>query len=313
MQNNRYRVSAEELEIAKHTDLPALLESLGYHVTKKGRYHSTTEMDSLRIKNRRTWFRYSEQVGGDAIAFLQHFHGMEFVDAVQHLLAFNGYSRDAPVLNARPTPPALSEETGAVEFALPERNAEHRHVYAYLRKRGIADQVIDAFLDAGLLYEDLPCHNCVFVGWNDSGDAVFANKRGTYDQGESSFKGDVPGSDKSVAFRLPCDPAVSTVHVFESPIDCMSYMTLHRELRGNAVALCCLHDGALETYLRENPHIRTICLCLDTDQWGRKAASQMIEKYRSLDYTVYDPIPPIGKDWNEFLKHKKSITNQKEK
>lgn len=129
MQDNRYRVSAEELEIVKHTDLPALLESLGYHVTKKGRYHSTTEMDSLRIKERRTWFRYSEQVGGDAIAFLQHFHGMEFVDAVQHLLAFNGYSRDAPVLNARPTPPALPAETGAVEFALPERSAEHRHVY----------------------------------------------------------------------------------------------------------------------------------------------------------------------------------------
>lgn len=36
-----------------------------------------------------------------------------------------------------------------------------------------------------------------------------------------------------------------------------SYMTLHRELTSNAVALCCLHDGALETYLKENPQIKT--------------------------------------------------------
>ena len=33
-------------------------------------------MDSLRIKNRRTWFRYSEGVGGDAITFLQRFCGI---------------------------------------------------------------------------------------------------------------------------------------------------------------------------------------------------------------------------------------------
>ncbi len=46
---------------------------LGYTVTRIGRYYSTKEMDSLRIKNRRTWYRYSERVGGDAITFLQHF------------------------------------------------------------------------------------------------------------------------------------------------------------------------------------------------------------------------------------------------
>jgi len=64
------------LEIARGTDLPDLLASLGYTVTRIGRYYSTKEMDSLRIKNRRTWFRYSEGVGGDAITFLQRFCGI---------------------------------------------------------------------------------------------------------------------------------------------------------------------------------------------------------------------------------------------
>ena len=55
-------------------------------MTRVGRYHSTKEMDSLRIKNRRTWYRYSERVGGDAITFLQHFCGRSFPEAVEDLL-----------------------------------------------------------------------------------------------------------------------------------------------------------------------------------------------------------------------------------
>ncbi|UQT48467.1 hypothetical protein M5E87_28605 [Flavonifractor plautii] len=84
------------MEIARGTDLPDLLASLGYTVTRIGRYYSTKEMDSLRIKNRRTWYRYSERVGGDAITFLQHFCGRSFPEAVEDLLAFHGRARDAP-------------------------------------------------------------------------------------------------------------------------------------------------------------------------------------------------------------------------
>lgn len=236
-----------ELEIAKSTDLPSLLERLGYRVTRKGRYHSTKEIDSLRIKNRRTWFRYSENIGGDTISFLRHFHGMSFIEAMDYLLAFNGYSRTNPDYIPSPAPSVKTEEAPATLFALPPANSEHRHVYAYLRKRGIAHQVINAYIGAGLLYKDTPYYNCVFVGRNAQDAPVFACKRGTYDKDGLGFKGDVEGSDKNIAFPLPCNPSVNSVHVFESPIDLMSYMTLHRELRGNALALCCLHDGALET------------------------------------------------------------------
>ena len=71
-----HRFSDAEIEIARETDLPGLLESLGYHVHRIGNYHTTKEMDSLRIRNRRTWFRYSNKTGGDAITFLQRFCGI---------------------------------------------------------------------------------------------------------------------------------------------------------------------------------------------------------------------------------------------
>ncbi len=71
----------KEMRLARETDLPTLLTSLGYQVKRIGRYHTTAEMDSLRIKDRRTWFRYSENTGGDAIDFLRRFCGKSFLEA----------------------------------------------------------------------------------------------------------------------------------------------------------------------------------------------------------------------------------------
>jgi len=42
------------LAAAKDTDLPDLLSYLGYQVKRVGSYYTVKEMDSLRIKNRRT-------------------------------------------------------------------------------------------------------------------------------------------------------------------------------------------------------------------------------------------------------------------
>ena len=122
-------------------------------------------MDSLRIKDRRKWFRYSQNTGGDAITFLQQFCGKSFSEAVEYLLAFHGRARDSPTKAA----PFFKRDEVQKPFALPPRNADDRRVFAYLHKRGIAPQVIRQFLNSGLLYEDAEHHNCVFVGKNSAG------------------------------------------------------------------------------------------------------------------------------------------------
>ena len=249
---------------------------MGYTVRRLGsRYHTTREMDSLRIKDRRTWKRYSNGKGGDAITLLQEFCGKDFRAAVTYLLEFNGKrARDSPTPRPRP---AQQEEKPA--FTLPIANEDQRRVFAYLQKRGIAAQVIRGFIDSGLLYEDSLHHNCVFVGREVGGKAVFASKRGTYDMNGPGFKADAAGSDKSVAFRLPCDPALNWVAVFEAPIDLMSFCTLHRQVRSNAVTLCGLYQGPLDTYLRENPHLKHIVLCLDADGPGQEATEKFRAEY----------------------------------
>ena len=123
----RNRFTDTEMQIARETDLPELLSHLGYQVKRVGRFHTTAEMDSLRIKDRRTWFRYSQNTGGDAITFLQQFCGKSFPEAVEYLLTFHGKARGAPIPQPKPISPKQ-------EFSLPPRNADGRRVFAYLRK-----------------------------------------------------------------------------------------------------------------------------------------------------------------------------------
>lgn len=292
------RFTDAEMTIAKETDLPDLLSHLGYSVRRIGSYYTTREMDSIRIKDRRRWKRYSNGRGGDAITFLQEFCGKTFPEAVEYLLDFHGRARDPPEAQ-RPRPPPVKEEQQP--FVLPPAHTDQRRVFAYLRKRGIAPQVIRDFINAGLLYEDAPYHNCVFVGKNSSGKPVSASKRGTCDWNGSGFKGGIPGSDKLTGFPLPCSPGSDWVMVFEAPIDLMSFFTLYPKTRGNAIALNCLYEGPLDTYLKENPHLRRIVLCLDADGPGREAAERMNTKYAAEGYSVSYIIPAWGKDWNAYL------------
>lgn len=303
------RFTDKEMETARDTDLPDLLTHLGYQVRRVGSYHTTREMDSLRIKNRRTWFRYSENRGGDAITFLQRFENKTFPEAVEYLLAYHSRARDAPAPQSRKR--AAQEKDQPTPFVLPPPNSDQRRVFAYLRKRGISPQVIRGFIQAGLLYEDAEHHNCVFVGRDSTGKPVFANKRGTYDRNGPGFKGDVTGSNKDIAFRLPCDPGQDWVAVFEAPIDLMSYCTLHREVTRSAVALCGLYQGPLDTYLRENPYIRRIILCLDADGPGRQAAQRMKDAYEARGYSVTLNHPTQGKDWNEYLQQRGQVQERR--
>ena len=112
-----------------------LLESLGYHVHRIGNYHTTKEMDSLRIRNRRTWFRYSDKTGGDAITFLQRFCGKSFQEAVECLLAYHGRSRDAP---ARPSPQAPAKGRTLSVHASPRKRGSPKGICLSSKERDCA-------------------------------------------------------------------------------------------------------------------------------------------------------------------------------
>ena len=121
------------MEIARGTDLPDLLASLGYTVTRIGRYYSTKEMDSLRIKNRRTWYRYSERVGGMPSPSYSIFAA----EVSRRRWRICWHSTAAPGTPPRSGAGKLTQAPEPPKpFALPPRHTDARRVYAYLKKRG---------------------------------------------------------------------------------------------------------------------------------------------------------------------------------
>ena len=272
-----------------------------------GSTYCTREHDSLKISNGK-WCWWSHNIGGtNALDYLTKVEGIPFLDAVQRILG------ELPQVQPTPRPFAPPK----TEFVLPPKHADNRRVFSYLRSRGIDAEIINHCIKHGQLYEDAVHHNCVFVGYRNDKPAYGA-LRGTLS--DSTFAGEAPGSDKRFSFAVPRCAGGKTLCVFEAAIDALSYLTLLK-LRGqdwraaNTLSLSGIYqprkDGsirfpaALEQYLKDNPCVERIVLCLDNDEPGR-AASAAIQKELS-EYEVIDNPPRSGKDYNDQLQLMKGI------
>lgn len=302
----RNSFTKEELAIAKSVDLTAVAGCLGYTVKRIGNYYTLKEIDSLRIYNKKSWFRWSRQYdkgenGGSQIDFLRVFAGMNVKEAVFWLLDFAGYRG----YKERETKAVITEVKAGEEkkpFILPPVASDNHFLYQYLmRDRKLSKEVIDVFVREGLLYEERRHHNIVFKGTDRNGHSLFASMRGVFDRNGNSFKCDVAGNNKNYGFNV-WDEESLEVEVFESAIDLMSYADIYNDFYSNKLALGMLSDAPLVTFLQEHPQITTIKFCLDNDEPGRRATEQLMQKYYEKGYEVVDCPPPRNyKDYNQWL------------
>ncbi|MEH2960536.1 DUF3991 and TOPRIM domain-containing protein [Candidatus Merdisoma sp. JLR.KK006] len=313
--DRRNSFTQEELAAAKSVDLTAVASSLGYTVKKIGNYHTLKEMDSIRIYNRKTWFRWSREYdrgenGGSQIDFLRVFAGMEVKEAVFWLLDFAGYQRTGGWETRNQIMEPTKEEKKK-PFILPEPAENNGCLYLYLKEvRKLSGEVINYFLKSDLIYEEKRYHNIVFKGRDKTGITHFASMRGISGTNGKGFKCDVAGNDKSYGFNVRNDSSTELV-VFEGAIDLMSYMDIYNDFHTNKLALGMLADAPLETFLKEHPQIRSIKFCLDNDGPGRAAAEKLMQKYDEAGYEVEDCPPPKGcKDYNLFLQKIKELSGQ---
>ena len=192
----------------------------------------------------------------------------------------------------------------------------------YLFGRGIDYTIIQYCIDKGLIFESLPYHNLVCVGFDEKNTPRYASYRATNDR---RVLGDCSGSDKHYSFRI-ADSDSGTVHLFECAIDLLSYATLAK-LNGqdwkemSFVSLSGVYSPAkkiedskvpiaLEKYLGSNPSVRKIRIHFDNDIAGRKAA-QTLKIILPDKYEIVDEPPKAGKDFNDFLCMQMGIYNKK--
>ena len=259
--------------------------------------------DSFKINGESSlWHWKSRGIGGkSALDYLMHVEGCSFVEAVRLLC------EEQPVF----TPQKHADvEHQRPPFELPEKSPTTTRVEAYLRCRGISQAVIDHCLQAGILYESLPYHNCVFLGRDADGVPRYAALRGTYTYGKQ-FKAESTGSDKRYGFCIEPTAESKTAAVFEAAIDAMAEMTLAGDAadkyRLSLGGIYAPEEGrdinppaALEKFLRRHPQVDHIEFCLDNDPRGRAAAVALARLYGKR-YQVAVRLPPIeGFDYGDL-------------
>ena len=295
----------QQIEQARSIDLLTYLQT--YEPTElvhlKGNTYSTRTHSSLKISNGK-WMWWSQGFGGaTALDYLIKVKGMSFTDAMKVLT--NG----AGLL------PAFNSEIGSKQIEkrllLPEKSDTTDEITRYLTGRGIDKNLIEACINRGVLFESQPYHNCVFVGYDRNGVARYACYRST---NHLKMMGDAAGSDKRYSFRT--NSKGSTLHVFESPIDLLSYMTIdnlknNRWLTEPMLSLGGVYEPskdpakrklpvALQNMIDDHPEVTSIALHLDNDTAGRAAACN-IENLLKDKYNIRMEFPPHKKDYNEYL------------
>ena len=277
----------EQQEIARRTDLARLLRAQGETIQPSGSEFEWLDQGQKVTIRRNLWYHQYEQIGGDAVGFVRRFMGKNYVEAVEYLLQYNG----EPLLER----PVRKQET----FVLPAANENMNRVFAYLvNQRGLDREIVYAFVHKRMIFESVGHHNAVFVGYDKDGVPRHAHKRSTAKEG--SYKCNVAGSQPEFSFhwRGPGD----RLNLFEAPIDLLSYLTLHPAgwQAQSYAAACSVSDKVLFQMLRDNPGIKNVCICFDSDEPG-KAAAQRISDKLFLRGVHSEVLVPTRKDWNEDL------------
>jgi len=306
------------LETIKAIPITDLAEKVGFKVTRKGQYYSLREHDSVRIdpvKNcfwRNSTFSSGHKGGsGSSIDFMMEFCGATDYKAAMRQLAqlygIDGNNLDkhtAFIQKAPQTPSRGINERFSEGLVLPQAADDNECVKRYLKGRGIADDVIDYFLEKKMLYQDIR-KNCVFV----SPAKDFGCMRGT--NLEKRFVRDCNGNNYESCFFFKHSDEVKKIVVTESVIDLMSIMTCFSikgiSLEGYAFLAIAgtskIHS--LFNHLKANTEVEQIYLCLDNDKPGIGADDRAMEGLKEIHYegkvSIVKPPDNTCKDWNDYI------------
>ncbi len=198
------------------------------------------------------------------------------------------------------------------ELLIPDRDTDMSELYAYLTGRGIDPVVIDFFVDQGSLYQGAKYKNICFVGYDREGNPGLINQRAT----KGTFKGNSTGSDRRYSFMNHAE-GQTEVHVFEAPIDLLSYACLIQKTgydfrKFNLISLSGISGTGsgvevklpmgMEEYLERYPDTLLVYIHFDNDEPGRVAGQRLQDVLAEWGIPAVLQYPPTGcKDVNDYL------------
>ena len=309
-------VPKELVKKAKAIDL--LTYFMNYNpseLVKKGvGTYSLKTHDSVIISNG-LWHRFSTNEGGKtALDYLMKVEKMTLQEAVKSIL-------NRETLEIYQVPKEELKENR--KLVIPEKSSTNKQVIEYLKNRGIDEEIIEDCVKNNLLYQENKTNNIVFLGYDNDGNIKYAGCRSTNNK---RIMRDARGSSKEFSFRLLSEIKNTTLHIFESSIDLLSYATMLKNKgfnykEHNLIALAGVYQPssnieqskvpiAIQNYLNKYQYTQDIVLHFDNDRAGREATKAMLIALNK--YNVYDIPAPYGKDINDYLCFTLGLKNRQE-
>ena len=186
-------VDAQAVAQAREMDLLTYLQNYEPQELVKisGDNYCTRSHDSLKISNGK-WYWWSRGFGGySALDYLVKVRGLRFSKAVETIVG-----------RCAAEPPVYAEKKKSNKpkpLLLPDKSASNRVIFRYLCGRGIDRELVAKCISEGKVFESLPYHNVVFVGFDTENKPRYASYRAT---GRMRILGDCSGSDKHYSFRI---------------------------------------------------------------------------------------------------------------
>lgn len=314
MKKTLNKISQERQNELKRISLIAVLQHLGYEPKKESDsfYRVKTQDKNIVINVDRNTFSENKTStnGYGAISMLMDVFDYDFRDAIDTLSTKFSPEQIASVASCDK---GLSKSIAkyGIEKSLsviPEKKDKNTEkVVDYLtKKRHIDKDIVDSLVNIGMLYADSK-NNCVFT----SEDKKFAFIRGT--QEDKRF---VANRGQMDFIRYGKGNQSNNIYLFESVIDCLSYMTLNKNAEGMFVSINGsaminrVHELGLDNY-------KNVVCCFDNDEQGKKFDEKI--KEQTISNVVVDK--PKYKDFNDDLaeintkagKLSASIDNEKTK
>ena len=273
-----------ETAAARNCSILLIAEHFGYSLKQHGNYYfADGEKSLVFFTNTNSFYHYYERAGGSGIDFVMRERGCNIGDAIAYInteisRTFIDLSSNTGYKNEN-----YQSLRSKKELKVPEKNDNHRRVFAYLTKsRGINPDIVSEFLHKHILYEEAGKHNAVFVGYDKNMEVKHCFIRGTIS--DRQYRGDTYGSDKNYGFLVQSQNMdAESLIVFEAPIDLMSYKSLYPDDRSDMLALGMLSMEPIYTYLSEYGS-KKIYLSLDMDAPGRQAAQEFLQKLHAEGY-----------------------------
>lgn len=298
-------ISKQDLARVKELDLLTYLKNYEpQELIKKSRNdYVTRSHGSLHISNG-LWCWWAQSIGGrTALKYLIEVENMEFLDAAIYL---------RELIDKQPPVKVIQMNKSSYHFRLPYRHENNNTIINYLvNERKIDKTIVDYCIKNKLIYESANDHAVIFIGYDNSHLPKFACKRAT----DSDIKKDISGSDKAFSFCIKNEQS-RKIHIFESAIDLLSYMTIlkingkdfladnYLSIDGASIIGKSIQDSeipvALNNFLQTN-EISSICLHLDNDKAGKDTVLK-IEYHLENQYEIINHSPKNYKDINEQLK-----------